>query len=595
MQTIRLSGLRVLFSLALLATLVSLNGSVRTIQAAPAGGTDAPSTPLKQGQTVQATANAVGPVRAASKPIGPNVLTDQTLYDSFTITTNYTTTTGSPRTFMGTGYNNAPTGGPIEITKVTVYLASGSAVDQTFSNGVRVNFNFWEDYNPAVTPVFSNSVGNFSADVPALTSIVASTFYPIDITLNPPVVFANDTNNGFAVNYQGNNGAGFASADGLTSLVSINGTAPVIGSSPLTPPNYFWYRNASGRTDFNFASTDSRSFGGSTNNFLSVIIFGNIYPASTATPTNTVAPPTATPTSTNTPPPTNTPGGPTSTATTTATNTLTSTPSAGRPDTIGIYNGGSWFLRNSNSAGAANINVVFGNQTDLPVVGDWNADGMDSIGLYRVNEARFILSNSNMTPVTDFNFVFGNPGDEPIAGRWDNTVSNSGVGVYRDTNGILYLRKTLSGSAVSDYFMIFGNPGDIGLAGDWDGNGFDSVGVYRDSNSTWYLSNLNGAGITYADFAFVWTVSENDPIVGDWDGNMTTTVGYRTLTGNFVLHALNQVTAVDNVFAFGPQGPTAYPVAGKWTMPLSGAQPYAGGVVISADNGAVNSNPEGAE
>jgi hypothetical protein len=176
------------------------------------------------------------------------------------------------------------------------------------------------------------------------------------------------------------------------------------------------------------------------------------------------------------------------------------------------------------------------------------------------------LSDSNTAPTAAHVFTFGNPGDQPIAGKWDNTMSASGVGVYR-SNGILYLKKALS-TGFSDYFMIFGNPGDQPIAGDWDGNGYDSVGTYRTSNQTWYLSNTNGNGITYADVTFTLDISSNRPVAGDWDGNTSSTPGFLTALGVFSLHSSNGAAGSDIVFAFGP--PSSKPVAGKW---VAGSSP----------------------
>jgi hypothetical protein len=51
------------------------------------------------------------------------------------------------------------------------------------------------------------------------------------------------------------------------------------------------------------------------------------------------------------------------------------------------------------------------------VTGDWNNDGIDTIGVYR--NARFYLRNSNTVGTADIVFALGNPGDMPIAGDWD--------------------------------------------------------------------------------------------------------------------------------------------------------------------------------
>jgi hypothetical protein len=50
-------------------------------------------------------------------------------------------------------------------------------------------------------------------------------------------------------------------------------------------------------------------------------------------------------------------------------------------------------------------------------MGDWNNDGIDTIGIYRTGT--FYLRNSNTNGFAEVVFALGNPGDMPIAGDWD--------------------------------------------------------------------------------------------------------------------------------------------------------------------------------
>jgi len=287
----------------------------------------------------------------------------------------------------------------------------------------------------------------------------------------------------------------------------------------------------------------------------------------------------------------------TSTATLTATNTVTAsstatasnTPVPAQPDTIGVYKNGLFYLRNTNSSGPQDILVVYGGDaSDLPVVGDWNGDGIDTVGVYRNSTGFFFLSDSNTTPNVDYTVLFGNPGDTPFAGKWTADMTGSGVGVYRNSNGILYQRKSLT-SGFDDFFAIFGNPGDVGFAGDWDANGFDSIGVYRSSNLTWFLSNNSSpSGITFSDIDFVLDTSGATPVAGDWDGDGDSTPGWLTASGVFSLHPNNSIVGPDNVFAYGPAN--ALPVAGKW---IAGSRPPAVHVINPITGAQTGNNADG--
>ena len=51
-----------------------------------------------------------------------------------------------------------------------------------------------------------------------------------------------------------------------------------------------------------------------------------------------------------------------------------------------------------------------------PVIGDWNGDGIDTVGVYR--NGVFYLRNSNTVGVADLAFRYGLPGDISVVGGW---------------------------------------------------------------------------------------------------------------------------------------------------------------------------------
>jgi hypothetical protein len=248
-----------------------------------------------------------------------------------------------------------------------------------------------------------------------------------------------------------------------------------------------------------------------------------------------------------------------------------STAGTGRAKTVGVYNNGVFYLRNSNSAGPADLTVAY-NPSKVatsklrPIVGDWDGDGVDTVGVYDTSLGAFYLSNSNTAPAVNYSLVMGNPGDQPLAGHWTNGMPGDGVGVYRPSNGLLYARKALS-TGFADYTMVLGNPGDYGVAGDWDGDLFASMGIYRPSNNTFYLANqLAGStgtpAILYSSYNFVFGNPSSYPVAGDWQGGGVTGVGYY-MNGSFYLKNALGAGNADSIFAFGPVG--SYPVAGHWT------------------------------
>jgi predicted outer membrane repeat protein len=261
-----------------------------------------------------------------------------------------------------------------------------------------------------------------------------------------------------------------------------------------------------------------------------------------------------------TPTPTNTP-----IVTPSATFTPSATPQP-RVDTIGLYrvdnNSFTFYLRTQNNSGPATYAIQYGFAGTRPVVGDWNGDGVDTIGIYNQSNGVFLLRNSNTAGNPELSAVFGNPNDTPLGGKWDNTMSADSIGVFRPSNGILYLSRTIA-SPVATYSMVLGSPGDVGIAGDWDGNGYDSVGVYRASVPRFYLSNNNGNGITFSDLDFAFSVAGGYPFAGDWTGNGVSKTGFYA---NGIVYHRNTLTTgnADYSFGFGDASWTVYPIAGKW-------------------------------
>ncbi len=169
-------------------------------------------------------------------------------------------------------------------------------------------------------------------------------------------------------------------------------------------------------------------------------------------------------------------------------------------ETPGLYrrSDGFVYLRNSNSTGIADVSFFFGNPSDLPLAGDFDGDGCDTVSLYRPSEARVYVVNrlgSGLAGLgeADLRFVFGDPGDKPFVGDFDGDGADE-VGLHRESTGLVYYRFTLTEGA-ADRSFIFGDPGDRVVAGDWDGDGVDTVAVYRPDHGNWYVKLANGGGV----------------------------------------------------------------------------------------------------
>jgi CSLREA domain-containing protein len=164
------------------------------------------------------------------------------------------------------------------------------------------------------------------------------------------------------------------------------------------------------------------------------------------------------------------------------------------------------YLRNSNTQGIADIRFFFGNPSDVPLAGDFNGDGCDTLSIYRPSEQRFYIvnelgENDGGLGAADFSFLFGNPGDKPVVGDWDGDGIDE-VGLHRESTGFFYWRNTLD-TGVADGEIFFGDPGDRFVAGDWGiVDGKDTPGLFRPSNVTFYFRHTLTQGV--ADSSFTW-------------------------------------------------------------------------------------------
>jgi Beta-propeller repeat len=199
-------------------------------------------------------------------------------------------------------------------------------------------------------------------------------------------------------------------------------------------------------------------------------------------------------------------------------------------DTItntGTFTNGTWKVRSSNFPIASLVKTItFGASGDLAVVGDWNGDGIDTPGVFRPNTGQFILTDSTETaPSFNFNITranFGVAGDLPIAGDWDGDGKDS-IAVFRPSTGETFFTNDdvsvtttlpVTQNPSIDFVAFIGLAGDLPIAGDWNGDGKDSLGVYRPSTTEFFLSddNINLRPV------FLFGQTGDQPLAGDWDG-----------------------------------------------------------------------------
>lgn len=178
----------------------------------------------------------------------------------------------------------------------------------------------------------------------------------------------------------------------------------------------------------------------------------------------------------------------------------------------------------------------FGLNSHKPIAGDFNGDGLTDVaaigesatpdpvvGLptltWHIAYAPFPESTSNHVAVSN-TITFGFRGDRPVVGNWDGDLDDD-VGIVSQTpvNGLQrwYLHER-TGISTAD-FGFFGDPP---VVGDWDGDGDDDLGVVtddadrngvRDPLLTWLLATNRDP---WADRQLQFGLVTDVPVPGPW-------------------------------------------------------------------------------
>ncbi|MBR4832973.1 MAG: hypothetical protein IKU86_01395 [Thermoguttaceae bacterium] len=231
------------------------------------------------------------------------------------------------------------------------------------------------------------------------------------------------------------------------------------------------------------------------------------------------------------------------------------------------FNGGEWLIRGANGEILANY-ANFGVRDAKPVVGDWNGDGVDRVGLYV--DGRWFLDRDGdgvWDEAQDLWAELGSQSDQPVSGDWDGdgktdigifgpqwasdplaisvepglpTDHNQTISVDRAKNvppsEELFSRTELNLRATKhrdsgqvrvdliDHVFQYGNDGDVALTGDWTGDGVTKIGVYR--NGDWYF-DMNGDGRWNDGDVRLDRMGGSGyvPVVGDFNGDGIDTIG----------------------------------------------------------------------
>ena len=184
------------------------------------------------------------------------------------------------------------------------------------------------------------------------------------------------------------------------------------------------------------------------------------------------------------------------------------------------YAGGKWDLRTLSETARK---IQFGQDGDLPIVGDWTGGGFTQIGVFRPSDLTWRLKfDMDGKADTVFRFEGMKAGDIPVVGDWDGNGTAT-PGYFRPEDASWHLRNSNSTGAEDWPILHFGTPTDIPVVGDWDGNGRDTIGIYRPENGEVDLKNDLGPGPAQIVFG---APPNAKPVVGKWYGGKADTFAF---------------------------------------------------------------------
>lgn len=230
-------------------------------------------------------------------------------------------------------------------------------------------------------------------------------------------------------------------------------------------------------------------------------------------------------------------------------------------DELALFKDGEWLLDiNGNGVwDSGDLWAKLGDKADLPVVGDWDNDGKDDIGIFgpeRDGDEEALakepglpdpenqtdnvliaipknLPPRNATPgqqrlmqrsvageprsdVVDHVFRFGTESHQPVAGDF-NGDGVSTLGIFSNGKWKIDVNGDGRFSEQDDSFFDFGKPGDIAVVGDFNGDGLDEIAVVRGRD---LIVDSNGNGKWDAtDRIFEIEGEAGQVVVGDFDGD----------------------------------------------------------------------------
>jgi hypothetical protein len=225
------------------------------------------------------------------------------------------------------------------------------------------------------------------------------------------------------------------------------------------------------------------------------------------------------------------------------------------------------------------VTLLDGKPGGVPLVGNWNGLFGDELGLFRPAIGKFVLDIDGDGVSSDSDdrvgaILDGKPYGKPLVGDW-NGIGGEEVGLYRPGTGVFTLDVDLDLATMdADDTVITRLAGKVGgqaLVGDWNGDGRDDVGLFFSLSGQWLLDTNRDA------LAAEITINRLDgavggrAVVGDFNGDGIADCGlFRPFTGKWTIdlnHNGKYDPGVDLQYAKVDGAGGGVPLVGKWELP----------------------------
>lgn len=157
---------------------------------------------------------------------------------------------------------------------------------------------------------------------------------------------------------------------------------------------------------------------------------------------------------------------------------------AAPPADIAVWRptGGTWYVMGQTGSSAATYN--WGISTDIPVPGDYDADGKTDFAIYRPSSGDWWIYYTATSTYAQIHYG-GTAGDIPVAADFDGD-GKTDLGIARPDAGVHQMLWYADLSGGGELGGSYGLETDTPAVADYDGDGRADIGVYRSSTDEFY-------------------------------------------------------------------------------------------------------------